>query len=139
MSLRFSISKPLHDLVNEFEGIFLAFLSKMQIDHGGLEPGVTHVSLDDAQIHPGFQQMGGIRVAKRMDGDALFADAGIPFGVAKGALDTAPRLMPAGTSFGHGGWGIFSAFAVSAQRREEQTRVAMRRPIASKQIQGGVR
>ena len=87
--MRFSISKPLHDLVDEFEGIFLALLGEMQIDHGGLKPGVSHVSLDDTEIHPGFEQMGGVRMAKRVDRDVLFADASLKFGMAEGALNAA--------------------------------------------------
>ena len=105
--------ETLHHLVDEFEGIFLALLGEMQIDHGGFKLRVAHVSLNDAQIHPGFEQMGGIRMAQGVHRDALFADARLELGLAEGALHAA---------FGHGGLGIFGPFAVSPQRREEQAR-----------------
>ena len=130
MSLRFSISKPLHHLVDEFEGIFLALLGEMQIDHGGFKLRVAHVSLNDAQIHPGFEQMGGIRMAQGVHRDVLFADARLELGMAKGALNAA---------LGHGGLGILGAFAVSPQCGEEQARIAVCGPMAAEQIQGGVR
>jgi len=129
MSLRLSRSKALHDLVDEFEGIFLAFLGEMQIDHGRFELGMAHVSLDQAQIHPGLQQMGGVRVTQRMDGDVLFADVGLKLGVAKGSLYAA---------FGHRARGIIGALAVSPQCGEEQARVAVRGPVAPEQLQSAM-
>jgi hypothetical protein len=79
----FSISKSLYDLVDEFEGIFPAFLGKMHIDNGGHRLGMGHVSLDKAQIDPGFEQIGNVGVAWRLDGDVPFADAGFHFSFAK--------------------------------------------------------
>ena len=57
------MSQSLHHRIDQGEGIFVAFAGEMQIDHGGLQAGVAHVLLDEAQVHPGFEQMGGIAVA----------------------------------------------------------------------------
>jgi hypothetical protein len=62
-SLIFSMLQPLHYLVDQLTGIFLAFLGEMEIDHGGLKLGVAHVPLDDPQVHTGFEEVRGIGVA----------------------------------------------------------------------------
>ncbi len=56
------IVKSLHYLIDQLAGTLLAFLGKVQIDHGGFELGMAHVPLDDAQVHSGFEEMGGIGV-----------------------------------------------------------------------------
>jgi len=38
-------------------------LGKVEIDHGGFELGMAHVSLDDTQVDAGFEEMSGIGVA----------------------------------------------------------------------------
>jgi len=62
-----------HDGVDEGPGIFVALVGEMQVDHCGGEVVVSEVSLDDAQIDACLQEVGGIAVAERMDGDTLFA------------------------------------------------------------------
>ena len=61
-------------------GILLPFLGQVQINHCRLEAGVTHVFLDHAKVNTCLQQMGGIGVAKRMDGDRAFMDTRGPLG-----------------------------------------------------------
>jgi hypothetical protein len=58
-----STLQALHYVVDQFIGVFLSFLGKMQIDHGGLQPGMSHVSLDDPEVDACLQKMGGIGVA----------------------------------------------------------------------------
>ena len=47
-----------HALVDDLKRIFLSFLGEMQIDHGGFEPGMPQIALDDAQVYPLLQQVG---------------------------------------------------------------------------------
>ena len=61
----------------------------MEIDHGGFELGMAHVSLDDAQVDSGFEKMSGIGMTQGMNGDSLFVNSGSDLGAAEGALDTA--------------------------------------------------
>ena len=32
----------------------------MQVDHGGFDVGMTEIFLDDSEVDPGFQQVGGV-------------------------------------------------------------------------------
>jgi hypothetical protein len=59
------MGEPAHDLIDDPVGIFLAFLGQVKVLHGRLETGVTQITLDDANIHSGFQEMGGIAVPER--------------------------------------------------------------------------
>jgi hypothetical protein len=52
--------QALHYLIDQLAGILLSFLGKVEIDHGGFELGMAHVSLDDPQVDSGFEEMGGI-------------------------------------------------------------------------------
>ena len=100
----------------------------MEIDHGGFELSMAHVSLDDPQVDSGFQKMGSVGVSQGMDGDGLFVDSSSGLGPAEGPLDT---------TFGHGrGSGVCSVTA-SAKSREEEAGVTVGGPIASEQLEGG--
>ena len=68
--------KSFHQPVDDFIGVFMTFLSQMQIHHGGFQLRMAEIALDDAQIHAGFQKMRGIGVAQRMNGHPAFFDAG---------------------------------------------------------------
>ena len=57
------ISYPLHHGIDNVIGILQAFVGKMEIDHGGLDVGVTEILLDDPKIDSGFEQMSGIGMA----------------------------------------------------------------------------
>ena len=99
----------------------------MEIDHGGFDLGMAHVSLDEPQVDSGFEKMSGIGVAQGMNGDSLFSDSGSNLGPAEGALDTA---------LGHGRRSVLCSITVSAQGREEKAGVAVGYPIAAEQSQG---
>ena len=64
--------ESLHHLIDQLTGILLALLGEVEIDHGGFELGMAHVSLDDPQVDSGFEKMGGIGVAQGVNGDRLF-------------------------------------------------------------------
>ena len=46
-----------HYIVDNAEGVFLAFAGQMQIDHGGFQLGVPQVALDSADINACFKEM----------------------------------------------------------------------------------
>ncbi len=102
----------------------------MEIDHGGFELGMAHVSLDDTQVDAGFEEMSGIGVAEGVNGDSLFSDSGSNLGPAEGALDTA---------LGHGRRSVLCSITVSAKGGEEEARMAVGHPIAAEQMEGGLR
>jgi hypothetical protein len=120
--------QALHYLIDQLTGIFLTLLSKVEIDHGGFELGMAHVSLDDAQVDAGFEEMSGIGVAEGMNGDTLFMDSCSNLGTTESPLDT---------TFGHGKLSVLCSITVSAQGREEEARMAVGEPIAAEQIEGG--
>jgi hypothetical protein len=91
---------------------------------------MAHVSLDDPQIDSGFEEVSGIGVAEGMNGDSLFLDSSSNLGPAEDPLDTA---------FSHGKLSVLCSFAVSAKGREEETRMTVGSPIASEQMEGGLR
>ena len=102
--------ESLHHVIDQLAGIFLALLGEVEIEHGGFQLGMAHVALDDTQIDSGLKQVGGIGMAKRMNGDSFFTDCGIKLGATKGALDTA---------LGHGSKSLRGAFAASTEGRED--------------------
>jgi len=69
----------------------------MEVDHDGLDVGVAEILLDDPQVDPGLQEMGGVGVAEGVDGDALLVDAGGKLGPPQ------PSLHPFD---GHGDGGL---------------------------------
>jgi hypothetical protein len=91
---------------------------------------MAHVSLDDPQIDSGFEEVSGIGVAEGMNGDSLFLDSSSNLGPAEDPLDTA---------FSHGKLSVLCSSAVSAKGREEETRMTVGPPIASQQMEGGLR
>jgi hypothetical protein len=121
--------ESLHHLIDQLAGIFLALLSKMQVDHGGFELGMAHVPLDDAEVDAGFEEMGGIAMAQGMDGDASFVDCGFRFGPTEGALDAA---------LGHGRRSRLCRRAASADGREEELGMVVGEPIAAEQLESGL-
>ena len=106
----------------------MSFLGKVEIDHGGFELGMAHVSLDDPQVDSGFEKMSGIGVAQGVNGDTLFVDSCSNLGTTESPLDT---------TFGHGKLSVLCSITVSAQGREEEARMAVGEPIAAEQIEGG--
>jgi hypothetical protein len=120
--------QPLHYLIDQLTGILLPLLGKVEIDHGGFELGMAHVSLDDPQVDAGFEEMGGIGVTQGVNGDSFFLDSCSTLGPAEGALDTA---------LGHGRRGVLGSIPVSAKGGEEEGRMAVGHPISAEQIEGG--
>jgi hypothetical protein len=120
--------QALHYLIDQLTGILLPLLGKVEIDHGGFELGMAHVSLDDPQVDAGFEEMGGIGVAQGVNGDPFFSDPCSNLGPAEGALDTA---------LGHGRRSVLCSITVSAKGGEEEARMAVGHPIAAEQIEGG--
>lgn len=51
-------------MINQLVGVFLALLGEVEIEHGGLQLGMAHVALDDAQVDSGFEEVGGIGMAQ---------------------------------------------------------------------------
>lgn len=78
----------MHEGVEALVGLFMAFVSEVEVDHRGFELGVSQVALDEPGMHAGFEQMGGVGMPQGMEGDAHFGDPGPVFGGAEGALDT---------------------------------------------------
>jgi hypothetical protein len=119
--------QSLHHLIDQLTGILLPLVGEVEIDHGGFQLGMPHVSLDDAEVHTGFQEMCGIGVTEGVHGDILFEDPCLGLGMAEGALNTA---------LGHGRESFSSSFMVSAKSGKEQERMVMSAPIAAQQVQG---
>jgi len=102
----------------------------VEIDHGGFELGMAHVSLDDPQVDSGFEKMSGIGVAEGVNGDSFFSDFCSNLGPAESALDTA---------LGHGRRSVLRSITVSAKGGEEEARMTVGHPIAAEQVEGGLR
>ena len=47
----------LHDRGDQLVGVRLPFAGEMQVAHRGLQASVTEGMLDEANVHPGFQQV----------------------------------------------------------------------------------
>ena len=47
----------------------MAFLRQVEVEHGGFEVCMAHVTLNSAEVDASFEQMGGIGMAERMDSD----------------------------------------------------------------------
>src|SRR3990172_2472550 len=117
------ISEPRHDRVDQCIGVLVALAREVQVDHGGLQTGMPEMALDDAQVHPGFEQVGGIAVPQGMDRDLALVDAGFELGAAKRALDAA---------LGHGGVGRRSRSAVAPVGRKQEPGVAVASPVSAR-------
>lgn len=115
-------------MIDQLAGILLTLLGKVEIDHGGFELGMAHVTLDDSQIDSGFEKMGGIGMAEGMNGDRLFMDSSSDLGATEGALNT---------TFGHGRGSLLGSITASAKSREEEPRMVVGGPIAAEQVEDG--
>ena len=68
----------------------MPLMGEVEVDHGSFELGMPQVPLNEARIDTSFEQMGGVRMPKGMDGDTSFGNAGPLGGGTEGALDTGP-------------------------------------------------
>ena len=121
------IAESRHDRIDDPVGILLSLAGQMEILHGGLETGVSEIALNNSDIHSGLKKMGGVAVAKGMNGYARLADARFFLGPDEGALDT-------GTVHGEGGG--CSLFAASSASGEDEHLVSMGEPVPPEQLQG---
>ena len=58
--------ESLHHVIDQLVGVLLTLLGEVEIEHGGLELGMAHVALDDAQVDSGFEEMGGEGMTQRI-------------------------------------------------------------------------
>lgn len=63
ISLMVVMIESLHHVIDQLAGVFLALLGEVEIEHGGLQLGMSHVALDGAQVDSGFKEVGGIGMA----------------------------------------------------------------------------
>jgi len=110
--------------------VLLAFLGEVEVEHGGLKAGMTHVLLNDAEVDASFEEMGGIGVAKSVDGDILFSDTGLELGFSESALDR---------GFGHRSFSIAGTLPASSYSWEQEARIAVGGPVLTEELQSGVR
>jgi len=54
--------ESLHYLIDQLTGILLSLWGEVEINHSGFNLSMAHVALDDMEIHPGFEKMGGVGV-----------------------------------------------------------------------------
>jgi hypothetical protein len=58
--------ESLHHVIDQLAGVFVTLLGEVKIEHGGFELGMAHVTLDDAQVNSGFEEMGGVAMPQRI-------------------------------------------------------------------------
>jgi hypothetical protein len=87
---------------------------------------VSQGALDEAEVDAGFEEMGGIRMSKGMDGHAELGDSGAAFGCAEGALDAGPT---------HRLRGGRALLLIPPGGRKEPGLVAMGSPVGAEQTQ----
>ena len=105
----------------------MAFLGKMQRDHGGFESSGSAVARDEAESDPGLEQRGGVGMSEGMDGHTGFGNAGAAFGFAEGPLDAVST---------HGCSGAWALFLIASGGREEPGGVVVGFPVGSEPRQG---
>lgn len=108
----------------------MAFLSEMEVEHGGFQARMAHVLLDEAEVDACFQEVGCIGMAKGVDRDPFLSDACLELGSAESALDA---------GFGHRVWGVRGAFSISSESWEKESGVAVSDPLISQEWQSGLR
>lgn len=122
--------EPLHGGVDDFAGVFRSLLGEMKIDHGGFKACMSHISLDDSGIDAGFQKVGGIAMAKAVNGYSPLGNAGGELGPSKGPLRTVKSHMR------FGGWSFIPS---STQGREDEDGISVSYPIPAEQLIGVLR
>jgi hypothetical protein len=117
----------LHEGVDTLVGVVMTFVGEMQVEHGGFEPGMPEVELDETEVDAGFEQMGSVRMSERMDGQAQFGETGAAFGLTEGPLDAIAA---------HGKSGAGTLFLIASGGRKEPGFVPVCCPVGSEQRQG---
>ena len=60
-------SEVVHELVERIGQCVVNFPRQMRVQLSGARTAMTQVLLNDAEVHPGFQQMSGVRMSKGVD------------------------------------------------------------------------
>ena len=76
---RLGRSEPLHQPIDRIDGGLAHLRREMGVDLRGPGARVAQIHLDDAKVHSGFQQVGGVGVPQRVHVRAL-VDAALPEG-----------------------------------------------------------
>jgi hypothetical protein len=108
--------------MDALDGIFLALLGQVEIQHGGCESRMAHRSLHGPEIATGFEPRRGIAVAKGMHADITLHEASALLGVAEGPLDAAAM---------HGVGGGCPMLLIASGGGKEPGRMAVRGPGVS--------
>lgn len=95
---------------------------QVSVDSGCGRGSMSQIALDDAQVYPGFQQMGGVRMSEGMNGD-LFVNAAFSHSCMESSLKAT----------------LMCWFCVLIPGREEPDRVAMNAPVPTEHMQAGLR
>jgi hypothetical protein len=112
----------LHDGIDALDGIVLALVGQVEIQHGGFESRMAHISLHGPEIDTGFEPRRGLAVAKGMNADITFHEASALLGFAEGALDAAAI---------HGVGGGCPLLLIASGGGKEPGRMAVRGPGVS--------
>lgn len=122
-------SEIVHEAIQEFLVLGFAETGQVRVEGGNDRTFVSEINLNLAEVLPLFQQMGGVRMAQRMDVDCFLDAAGFE-GQAEGALERG-----AGHRLGGGG----SALAVVTFSGEEQRGMAMGLPLLAQEFERALR
>ncbi len=60
-----------HQVIDDAISVLMALGCEMEVDHGRAQTVVAQVLLDASDVYACLQQVGGIRMSKRMYGDAF--------------------------------------------------------------------
>jgi hypothetical protein len=75
--------------MDALDGIVLALLGQVEVQHGGFESRMAHLSLHGPESDTGFAPMRGRAVAQGRNAASTFQDTSAWLGFAEGALDAA--------------------------------------------------
>jgi hypothetical protein len=118
-------ARLLHPLLDGGDGVLLTMGSQVQVEGGGLERAVPQVLLDQAQVDTGLEQVGGVAVPQRVQGDALL-EAEIAHHAAQCTLHAV---------LGHRVLRGAGLLLVAADGREEPAGMPMRGPVVAQHAQ----
>ena len=107
----------------------MALSCEMEIDHGGVQAGVSEILLDAPDVDAGFQEMSGVAVPECMDGNAF----------CKFKLFNDSSQSPLHRGIIHGFLGCRSLFSATSESGKDQFGVSMGCPVLAHDIQGGFR
>lgn len=115
-----------NQVVDRLAGLCVNVGGQVGIDGGGGWGSVAEIGLDDAQVEPSLQQVGGVGVPQGVNGGGLLHPA-FPQGGSKGFLNAA---------FVHKGVGLFGSVE-GVDGWKQPNRVAMGEPVLAQHLQAG--